>query len=87
MTELLLLAAVAFAAGFCTGWSLRAALARAVLRDMEMICEKAEQIESGEIVPLEWVHSDREEYYQKLTARHNRAVEEWNRKLGMGELS
>lgn len=56
MTELLLLAAVAFAAGFCTGWSLRAALARAVLRDMEMVYEKAEQIENGEIVPLVNAH-------------------------------
>lgn len=72
MTELLLLAAVAFAAGFGTGWSLRAALARAVLRDMEMIYEKAEQIENGEIVPLEWVGSpwtDKMGFYTDLVIK------------------
>lgn len=60
MTELLLLAAVAFAAGFCTGWSLRAALARADRRDSE------------EIVPLEWVGSpwtDKMGFYTDLVIK------------------
>lgn len=55
MTELLLLAAVAFAAGFCTGWSLRAALARADKRD--------------EIIDLEFawppIDQDVREYFTK----------------------
>lgn len=58
MTELLLLAAVAFAAGFGTGWSLRAALARADERD--------------EIVDLEWVGSpwtDNQPFYRGMVER------------------